>query len=607
MEAYKIAVHLAMTSNAPSFLSALSSQLLGVNAKAKDLEGSLNRVKVALAGGFMMAGGVGLLKLFSDLADKGSEIVHQLELMKGVGMKAGEIQGARSFGFQVSKAVPNVSVAEALRHLTELRYAFGDLETAKKYAIPLERSNAILESVKPGSSDQVWEMVKALEQKGLTLKPDEFMSYVNTMTKVVQASLGKVDPQAFFQAFKYGRTAMLGWDEEFVGQYLPRLIQSMSGGGGSGSGTGGPGNALMSAFAKVVQGQMPKKAAQEFDRLGLTTSFKDIKGSSAAQADIVGASLFAKNPYAWVQTVLMPAMAKHGITDQNDVIQEISRLFPVRTASQVIGEMALQGKFREGEHSPFEKDAALQRGALGLNAAYGEYSKNDPVLVAKQYAAQWNSMMQAMGEAMTPMKMEMMKNLTSVFQAIASFSNSHPEAMKIIADGLVILGAALVGAGAAAIIAALAAGGWFVGGIIALGAALGALFAVLAGVDWKAIIGSVTNAFNAIIDAIKSFVSAIAHGLNLGAGAPHPQGGMGTDGLPLIPLPRAGKQGSLHIGPPSKYGMNDNHTHIYLDGEKVGAAVTRRQVASAQFPNAIGGVDTYGSWTSPGTGLIDAA
>ena len=105
----------------------------------------------------------------------------------------------------------------------------------------------------------------------------------------------------------------------------------MSGGGNSG--TGGPGNALMSAFAKVVQGQMPNKAAHEFANMGLATSLKDLKGSASTQVDILGSKLFQSNPYEWVQQVLMPALAAKGITSQDEITAEISKLFPVRTAS----------------------------------------------------------------------------------------------------------------------------------------------------------------------------------------------------------------------------------------------------------------------------------
>ena len=105
---------------------------------------------------------------------------------------------------------------------------------------------------------------------------------------------------------------------------------------------------------------------------------------------IKGRDLFMANPYEWVQRVLMPAMAAKGITSQNDIIAEVSRLFPVRTASQVVTEMALQGRFHEGTNSPFEKDIHLQQGATGL-PAYDDLIKNDYPMVVEAFHKQWKN------------------------------------------------------------------------------------------------------------------------------------------------------------------------------------------------------------------------
>jgi hypothetical protein len=125
----------------------------------------------------------------------------------------------------------------------------------------------------------------------------------------------------------------------------------------------------MSAFAKVVQGQMPRKAAAEWAAMGLAPGgVSPIEGGSQSiVGEISSKDLFTKNPYESVQKTLMPALAAHGITDQNAIIEEISKMFPVRTASQIISEMALQGRYHEGMNSPFEKDIRIQKGAMGAS------------------------------------------------------------------------------------------------------------------------------------------------------------------------------------------------------------------------------------------------
>jgi hypothetical protein len=326
-EVYKIGVSIALANGVSSVLAIIGRDLLGLNTSIAKVEKSFGRWGLAIGGVAAILGGSAMLKGLAGLAKHGGEVNHQLELMKIAGMQNGEIQASLAQAMKTTGGVTTTTLADNLKHIRELRFAFGDTSKAMLHLNEVSKADAILNSIKGGGKDQVWDLVKSLEQKGVTIDPKEFASYVNTMTKVVEASGGKVTPQMFQSTFKYGRTAMLGWDEAFVGGALPRLIQSMaSSGGGGGSGNGGPGNALMSAFAKVVQGQMPKTAAEEFDRMGLAPGgAKHIKGSSESQipGGIAGRDQFMANPYEWVQKTLMPALAKHGITSQNDIIAEI--------------------------------------------------------------------------------------------------------------------------------------------------------------------------------------------------------------------------------------------------------------------------------------------
>jgi hypothetical protein len=408
---------------------------------------------------------------------------------------------------------------------------------------------------------------------------------------------------------------MLGWDETFIGQYLPRLIQSMSGGGGSGSGTGGPGNALMSAFAKVVQGQMPKKAADEFERLGLA-KVEHIEGSSqsivkgiisgdshlkggfrgkAGQVKIggiEGADLFIKNPYEWVQSVLMPHLKEHGITKQEDIIKEISQLFPVRTASQVITEMGLQGRFALGAQSQFEKDAAQARQSMGAEKAYGELSANDPNVIMASFWAQWKAMTEAIGSVIVGPAMEGMKAITSIFTTIAQFAGAHPEGVKIAAEGIAVLGVALIALGGGALLAAIGpligAGGLIFGLVAALGA--------LAAFNWS----SITSAIGTFIDDLRRIKDGLSNLFKTPSGpidfgtrpSTAPPGTMDFGGRPSITTPpgptmdfgtgspKLEKQSWNAIPPPKNERPIVLSSVINLDGQTI-ADNTQRAIASS--------------------------
>jgi hypothetical protein len=159
-------------------------------------------------------------------------------------------------------------------------------------------------------------------------------------------------------------------------------------------------------------------------------------GSSQAQIDggIGGADLFMRNPYEWVQKTLMPALASHGITDQNGVIAEISKMFPVRTASQIITEMGLQGRFREGSNSPFEKDIRLQHGAMGM-PGYAELIKNDYPTLLEAFNKQFTNLLEVLGgQLMQPggAVLSALGGMTSVLGSMAQIAGS--EQFKAVVD-----------------------------------------------------------------------------------------------------------------------------------------------------------------------------
>lgn len=543
MDVYKIAVKIALTNGMSPILAIISRDLLGVHSKVKDIEKNFGGWAKAIGGTAAIMGGVAIIGGLVKIAKHGADVNHQLNLMKIQGMQVGEIQLASAKAMEVSGKVLTSTYSENLAHLRELRYAFGDTPDAMKYLETVTKANAVLNSVKGGGKDQVWELVKSLEQKGLTANPQEFESYVGQMTKAIVASGGKVTPAQFFSAFKYGRTSMLGWDETFVTQYLPRLIQSMSSGGGGG-GSGGPGNALMSAFAKVVQGQMPKTAAEEFKRMGLTPGgVQHIKGSSESQVGggILGKDLFQSSPYEWVQTVLMPKLAEHGITSQNQIIEQISKMFPVRTASQVISEMGLQGRFHEGDQSPFEKDAKLQREAFDQRMSYDTLIKNDYDTMMKAFHAQWKTLNEVVGAPLLepggPV-VQALAGITSLMSSISQAAQTHPEGLKIVFEALAALAVSLVVAGLIALGAAIApllgAGGI----LVALAAGLAALGAL----NW---------------DTLKKAFTPDSS--NPAADWSNPTGAPTGGGLNAIP-------------PPGKTEIAPGKVSINLDGRKLGEA-----------------------------------
>lgn len=515
-EVYELLAKIGLKNEVSSGLLLISSQMMNIHGIVQKIEAGFGGWKLALGlvGGVLIGGTI--IKGLEDIAKAGGAVNHQLELMKVAGMSTTEIQEALAAASKTSGSVLTTHLSENAKHIGELRSAFGDMSFLPFFE-DIAKANSVLNSVKGGGQDQVWSMVKALEGKGLTFDPKEFQSYINTMTKVVEATHGTVTPEMFQQTFKYGRTATLGWDEEFVGGALPRLIQSMSTGQhGGGGGAGGPGNALMSAFGEVVSGRMSKDAAFEFEKMGLGKA-KHTEGEDQANVEgLAGRDLFIKNPYEWVQKILMPALSAKGITGQNEVIEQIGKMFQVRTASSVIAEMALQGRFREGGQAPFEKDIRLNKGAMGNLPGYEELMKNDYPTILKAFNEQWKNLLETIGSPlMAPggPVVGAMASMASAMGSLGQFVAANPESIKIMLAGMTGLAAAFLVLGGAAIVAAAA---YLLPGAMVTLAIVGIASAitVMAALDWE----HIKNGFNILKDSLvelsKSEWDHISSGFN---------------------------------------------------------------------------------------------
>jgi hypothetical protein len=182
-EVYKVGIALALTSNHGQVLGALSKSLLGVHADVDKLTGAFSKLGGVIKGALCIYAGEKLFGGLEKLVKAGSEIVHQ-QMMTIAGMSSKEVAEATARAYQVSAQVQTTTIAENLKHLKELRYAFGDYGTAQKYLTEVSKAQGVLGVLGgKGLSDQVWPMVKALEEKGLTNKPEEFVKYLNGMTQ----------------------------------------------------------------------------------------------------------------------------------------------------------------------------------------------------------------------------------------------------------------------------------------------------------------------------------------------------------------------------------------------------------------------------------------
>ena len=473
LDIFKIGVRIGMTNNVSSVLGVIQKDLFGLNKSVDLTKGKFNAMKLAAVGAMGVIAGAAVLAGLGKLVSAGAEVVHQQQLMVAAGMSNKDIAESTAQAWRTTSTIMGSTITENLKSIRELRMVFGSTAEAIVYLPKMMQAEQIVSAILGhGAGNQVFDLAKALEIKGVSMDPKHFTALLDAMIKAIIASGGKVTGSDFLSAFKFGRSATQGWDDFFVTYILPTLMQEMKGGGGF-SGATGPGNALMSAYAAIVGGTMSNKAAEEYFRLHMIkngsviyTNTGNVKG--IRPGGIIGSTLFASDPYSWVQKVLLPALKAAGITDPAKIRAEIAHLFPNRVAQQIIDMFATMQK-------RFEKDANLIHQSKGMGAWHGLITK-DFVTNWHAFTASLGNFIRAIGVPLVPLATKMLHSLTVRIDELTLWAANNPALAKRIGEvaaGLgtlaVVLGSiAVVVAAGSALAVAFSPAGWILAGLAAL-------------------------------------------------------------------------------------------------------------------------------------------
>lgn len=452
-EAYSIGVKIKLINHASAGLIAMSGAFRRTEKDAAALERRMLSIqKTALKGGLLLgAGGVGL-GMVAHMVKPASEYAHQLQLMNAAGMKHLEIVKATAAAWGANKSVPTSSTMQNLESIRELRMVFGDTGHAIEYMPTVQKMQGVLGNLLgKNAGDQAYTIAKALEMKGAVKDPALFKMQADMMTKAIIAAGGKVGGNDFLSAFKYGRAATTGWNDEFAYTILPTLIQEMKTRGGSGGGAGGPGNALMSMYSAVVGGAIPQKSLKVWEKLGLLDPSKIVwtKTHSAKGVEpggIRGSAMFQANPFQWTQDVLTPALIKAGYTSPSQQKEALQYLFPNRTAGFVATQMVEQPwKFR--------RDQGLIKQASGIDA-YNALLKNDPEMAAQALSAQWKSLQAILAFTILPQLIAGFVKLTGILSSVSEWATKNPGKVKVLMWAFIGLSSAMAFGGTVLLLSA---------------------------------------------------------------------------------------------------------------------------------------------------------
>ncbi|AQT48774.1 hypothetical protein [Burkholderia cenocepacia] len=283
------------------------------------------------------------------------------------------------------------------------------------------------------NEEKFMNMLKVIELRGGTKDEATFKNEANMVQKVLSATGGRVGGDEWRNFIQTGGVAAKQMRQDAFYYQMEPLIQEM---GGHGVGTG-----LMSAYSNVYQGKTTVRAAQEMMNLGLVDK-KNVEYNKIGMIKrikpgaLLGGDLFKASPLEWLEKVLLPQMAKKGITDPDKVKDMISTIFTNRTAANLFSTMYMQ---RDQIH----KNEKLNRGAYGIDdaaklAALQTQGKENDLL------AKGRDLRREIGERIAPLYNAALDKTREILGGLIGLIQRHGAAAKVILSVLAAFAALLV-------------------------------------------------------------------------------------------------------------------------------------------------------------------
>lgn len=272
------------------------------------------------------------------------------------------------------------------------------------------------------NEEKFMNMLKVIELRGGTKDEATFRNEANMVQKVLSATGGRVGGDEWRNFIQTGGVAAKQMRQDAFYYQMEPLIQEM---GGHQVGTG-----LMSAYSNVYQGKTTVRAAQEMMNLGLLNK-KNVEYNKIGMIKrikpgaLLGGDLFKASPLEWLEKVLLPQMAKKGITDPDKVKDMISTIFTNRTAANLFSTMYMQ---RQQIH----KNEKLNTGAYGIDEMHKLASEQTPgkELDAR---AKLRDLLNEIGERIAPMYNAALDQTRALADNLLKTIQAHPQATKVIA------------------------------------------------------------------------------------------------------------------------------------------------------------------------------
>lgn len=450
LEAYRVGITIGLTNHVSSILSLIARDLAKTDAAAVKLQRTLHTLKLTGMAGLALGGmGLGIMEMFKGSYEAAKKYETALLGFKNLRLDDAINQDANTFA--QSTKMMGVSATELITTLTDMHTVLGNYGMARQIAPVMAEmifANKALygkeENRRQFDENQAQMLAKVVELRGGWKSPEEFRAQADLMQHVISGTAGRVMPSDYRLALSTGAAYAKQMKPENFFYQLEPLIQEL---GGNRVGTG-----LMTSYNRAIQGMgISMTAAQEFLRLGLTDpALMKYTKTGKPSGFKPGAFKYEEqfyDPIRMLDEVLLPKMAKAGITDPKKITNELFTLFG-RT-----GGLMWSTIFQQEEK--IKQNMGVNRQAGGLDNTLS-LAKGSPTGAEAALHAAWENLKIQSGEAILPIIVPALNALANAIQNLAQVARLHPQMTKLVIQSILAFGAlSLVGGGILLLVTAL--------------------------------------------------------------------------------------------------------------------------------------------------------
>lgn len=349
-----------------------------------------------------------------------------------------------------------VNQVEKLGLMRDAMSVFGDEHHAEMVLPTLARMKfgnlSVFGQEKGGQNEQAFmDMLKVIETRGGLKSSDEFSKQANIIQRVISATGGKVGATEWRHFLMQAGIIGKGMSSEALFYGMEHLVQEM---GGDRAGTG-----LGSLYQSLYQGTNKTRNVRNLEALGLIGDKSKVIHDKAGQTSkmnpgaLLGSDLFRQDPFEWMDKVLLPQLAKKGVTEKQQVLDTFGMIASNSVGTRFLAQMYLD---REVMRRKRQTNANAQN--IDQLVDTGKQSAGGREIDAEAKLADAKL---RMGSAILPLYTAALTKASDALEWFNKVTERHPVASKAMVIGL------------AAVAGVLTVGGPLLVGLAILPAAIG--------------------------------------------------------------------------------------------------------------------------------------